>query len=133
MMPFEELEHTADWSIRVTAGDFGGLLAEAARGMYSLMHLELARDDRVSRQIEVDGIDRETQLVAFLDELLFHLAHDREAYDRFDVAVQGELVSANVRGCAVTGQAKEIKAVTFHGLEIVEGDGRLEATIIFDV
>lgn len=132
-MPWRELEHTADWAIHVTADDFPHLLAEAGRGMYALLRLELDADAAVSREFAIDGVDRETQLVAFLDELLFLLGSEREAYDRFEIALDGERVTASVEGCRVLEQTKEIKAVTFHRLAVVDTDDGVEATVVFDV
>lgn len=132
-MPWTEIAHTADWSIRVTAPTFDELLAEAARGMYSLMHLELDREVELSRDVEIDGIDRETQLVAFLDELLFCLGHFREAYDDFEIERDDDVVRARLVGCSVAGQSKEIKAVTFHDLAVEESPDGFEATVVFDV
>lgn len=132
-MPWEELDHTADWSIRVWGEDFSELLAEAGRGMYRLLNLELDENSDVTREIEIDGIDRETKLVAYLDELLYCLGSKREAYDSFDVDVEGEEVRAHLKGHKVRDQAKEIKAVTFHGLEVIETDEGFEATVVFDV
>lgn len=132
-MPWKERDHTADWSIWVGAEDYSRLLVEAARGMYALMHLELDEASTVTREFEIDGIDRETQLVTFLDELLFCIGHHREAYDTFEIDVDGERVGARLEGREVTDQVKEIKAVTFHGLEVTRSEDGLEATIVFDV
>jgi SHS2 domain-containing protein len=45
-MGYEEIPHTADWSIRVWAEDMPGLLAESARGMNWLAGVKLAESPR---------------------------------------------------------------------------------------
>ncbi len=42
-MGYEEIPHTADWSIRVWAEDLAGLLAESARGMNWLAGARVSR------------------------------------------------------------------------------------------
>ena len=70
-MPFEEISHTADWSIRVWADDLRGLLAESARGMWMLTNAEQAEGPRARREMSLEAYDAEGLLVAFLEELLY--------------------------------------------------------------
>ncbi len=51
-MPFEEIPHTADWSIRVWADDLAGLLAEFARGMNWLAGAELSEGPRIKKPLK---------------------------------------------------------------------------------
>ena len=61
---FEEIEHTADWALRVRGRDLGELLVNAARGMVSLMISNPpATPLNVDRNIEIDSIDAESLLV----------------------------------------------------------------------
>lgn len=128
---WEEVEHTADWAIRVWAPTFEALLVEAANGMYALAGI--APGEGPPGLVEAEGIDCEARLVGLLQELLFELEAHHAAYRDLDVQVSGELVRVRGRRSEVGAPTKTIKAVTYHGLELVETDGRLEATIVFDV
>ena len=130
---FEEIEHTADWALRVWAPDLPQLFALAAQGMYGLMEIVLAQEGRSARTVEVEGIDNESLLVAFLSELLYASEMERLGFDRFAVHLSGERLQAQVEGAPIVRQKKEIKAVTFHNLQIQERDGIWWVTIVFDV
>ena len=71
MMSFEEIEHTADRAFRVTGRDMAGLLENAARAMHALDEPRSTGEPSATRQIEIDGVDRESLLVNWLNELLY--------------------------------------------------------------
>lgn len=130
---FEEIEHTADWSLRVWAPDLVGLLEQAARGMFDLCGIRLAEGTRVTREITVESTDAEGLLVNFLGELLHILDQDRLAFDEYQLAVAENVVKAKLQGAPVLERKKEIKAVTYHNLWIEEKSAGVEALIVFDV
>jgi SHS2 domain-containing protein len=70
-MSFEEIEHTADRAFRVQGRNFAELLENAARAMSSLDRLGPSGTPSVVRTIEAEGIDRETLLVNWLNEILY--------------------------------------------------------------
>lgn len=140
-MPFEEISHTADWSLRVWAQDLAGLLTESARGMYALANAESSLSDveeqaqgpRVRRELLLKAVDAESLLVAFLEELLYLSESEGLIFDKFDILEINETkLNAMMEGGALRSLEKEIKAVTFHNLKIRESDG-LEVEIVFDV
>ena len=133
-MPFEEISHTADWSLRVWAKDLGGLLAESARGMYALANAEQAEGPRVRRELLLEGVDAESLLVAFLEELLYISESEGLIFDKFDILeIKETKLNAMMEGRALRSIEKEIKAVTFHNLQIRETERGLEVEIVFDV
>jgi SHS2 domain-containing protein len=130
---WREVEHTADWELEVWAPDMATLLEEAARGMYALMSVELDERRRDMHELEVEAADRESLVVEFLAELLY-LAESRGlAFDRMDLRLDGERMRAELEGAAIRGQGKEIKAVTYHRLEVQEEKRGLRTRIVFDV
>jgi len=133
-MPFEEISHTADWSLRVWADDLAGLLIESARGMYALANVEPAEGPRVKRELTLDAVDAESLLVSFLEELLYFSESERFIFDNFsDLKVESYELTGMMEGKAIHSIEKEIKAVTFHNLEILETDHGLKVEIVFDV
>ena len=130
---FREQPHTADWALDVWAPDLIGLLQQAARGMYALMHARLQAEPRESYRFEIAAPDRETLLVTFLAELLYFTQRDDVGFDHFDLTYEGERLTAEVEGAPLESIAKEIKAVTYHNLAVRETERGLEATIVFDV
>ena len=130
---FQEIEHTADWEFKVWAPDLKSLLTSAANGMYQLSNTVLAEGPRVVHDFEICFDDQETLLVDFLSELLFLGEQQGEAFDDYLFELQDKLIKVQVFGAPIDYQAKEIKAVTYHGMKIQEKEGSLEVNIVFDV
>jgi SHS2 domain-containing protein len=133
-MRFEEIEHTADRAFRVQGRTFAELLENAARAMSSLDGLGPSGEPSVVRTIEVEGIDRETLLVNWLNEILYLEQTRGEAYDRFQILESSNLrLHARLDGRQSGGWVSHIKAATFHDLAIKQTPEGLEGTIVFDV
>ena len=130
---FEEIPHTADWALRVWSPQFTGLLEYAARGMYSLMNVQYHEDAPVSRNLSIQGSDRETILVIFLEELLYIVEQENVGFTSFRFVDKVTLVEASLEGFRILSRTKEIKAVTYHYLKIVETPEGFATTIVFDV
>ena len=91
-----------------------------------------ALDDRFP--IEIESPDAESLLVDWLNELLYLSQVHKRVLGRFEIAQMNE---TELRAVALGGpsphRAKEIKAATFHNLEITRHQGGYSATIVFDV
>ncbi|MEW5830816.1 MAG: archease [Chloroflexota bacterium] len=132
-MGFEEIPHTADWALRVWAGDLPGLLAESARGMNWLAGAELSGTPRETRILEVESADAESLLVAFLSELVYYAEQENLGFDEFEFEVESSMLKVEMRGAPLKSLKKAIKAVTWHNLEVKETGRGLEVEIVFDV
>jgi SHS2 domain-containing protein len=132
-MGFEEISHTADWSLRVWADDLPGLLAESARGMYWLAGAKLAERPRIKRTFETSEADGESLLVAFLTELVYYAEQEYAGFDHFDIRIKDGRLKADMGGAPLMSLDKAIKAVTWHNLKIKETAKGLEVEIVFDV
>lgn len=130
---FQETSHTADWELIVWAPDLVALLEQAARGMYHLSGVELISAPRLTRRIKLPFHDPEMLLIDFLTELLFLVETEELAFDEFELEFTGNQLTANLTGAELEYISKEIKAVTYHNLEIRKTDRGLEASIVFDV
>ena len=128
-----EVEHTADWELEVWAPDLTGLLEESARGLYELMGVEVSEVSRSHRRLELASDDREQLLVSFLEELLFLAESENIAFDGYLLNARDTNLLARLEGGEILSRAKEVKAVTFHRLEIEESKRGLTTRIIFDV
>ena len=132
-MGYKEIPHTADWSIRVWADDFAGLLAESARGMYWLAEAKFVDQPRIKRSFETEGIDSESLLVAFLTELVYYAEQENIGFDDFVIEIKNDTLKVEMEGAPLKSLSKAIKAVTWHKLEIQESARGLEVEIVFDV
>lgn len=134
----EEIEHTADWAIRVRARDWPSLFVGAAQGMFGLLaDLSQVEHDH-SFEIDLRAIDAETLLIDWLNELLY-LAEERGiVFAGFAIRSlvandSGATLFALARGGQPRELHKIIKAATFSGLSIQQVNGELQAEIVFDV
>jgi SHS2 domain-containing protein len=132
---FEEIEHTADWALRVRGASLRELLSHAARGMSSLLVPDLGTVPAdVQRQVELDALDAESLLVEWLGELAYWAESELLVFREYDLAeVSPTHLRATLRGGRVPGLQKHIKAVTYHNLKILATEDGLETTIVFDV
>ena len=132
-MGFEELSHTADWSVRVWARDLSSLFAESARAMNMLAGTGIAQGPRLKRTFRSEGPDVESLLVAFLSELVYYQEQENLAFDMFHIQLRDRQISVTMEGAQIASIDKAIKAVTYHNLEVEETARGVEAVIVFDV
>ena len=134
MMSFEEIEHTADWAFRVRGRNLAELLENAARAMSSLDRPGLGGESSLTREIEVEGADRETLLVNWLNEILYLEQTRCELYDQFHISeVSDNCLHAQLCGRPSGKRVTHIKAATFHNLEVKQIPEGYEATVVLDV
>ena len=72
-------------------------------------------------------------LVSFLEELLFIADSEKVAYDGYLLSLQDGSLLARLEGGSILSRTKEIKAVTYHRLKIIENKRGLKTSIVFDV
>ena len=133
-----ELDHTADAGIAVLAADLPELFARAAWGMFSLItDLAAVRPLHTTRLV-ITASDRQALLARWLSELNFRHVTQRALFCRFAVLeLSEERLVADVSGepCDLARHTvfTEIKAVTFHSLQIKPGPHGWRAEVIFDL
>ena len=128
-----ELEHTADWELKVWAPDLPILFIQAAFGMYKICGIELKKESRITQSLKLEAQDLETLLVSFLSELLFLSELEGIAFDNLKVDIDRFQLAAEMYGAPIAFQSKEIKAVTYHNLKIDSSSRGFEVKIVFDV
>ena len=130
---YREIPHTADWELEVWAPDLTTLLEQAAHGMYHLCEARLVSQPRITRRIELTFNELETLLVDFLSELLFLTESEGLAFDEFNLQIANNRLNADITGADLKSLAKEIKAVTYHNINIRDTGSEMKANIVFDV
>jgi len=135
--PYEVINHTADIGIIAHGSDLAVLFSNAALGMLSLLiDVSTLRPD-LTREIRLEAVDSETLLVEWLNELLYIIYGENLVLCKFDISIDEDRLTARCFGCEVGLKnhrfQREIKAATYHDLEIVARDGEYSARIIFDI
>ncbi len=131
---YEEIEHTADWALRVRGADLPALFSNAALGMMELAGVRTENTAGDKRKIELQADDKETLLVDWLHELLVALELDQIAFRDIELEISGGTsLAGTVQAVPLASMDKPIKAVTYNDLDIEESLQGFEATIVFDV
>jgi SHS2 domain-containing protein len=136
-VPFEVIDHTADIGIIARGKDLPALFSNAAAGMLSLLTDVSTLKPDIARQISLEAADRETLLVAWLNDLLYIIYTDKMVLFKFDIVIDGNRLTARCAGQELEPKdhriRREIKAATYHDLQIAERDGGYRVKIIFDI
>ena len=131
---FREIEHTADWQLEAWASDLAGLLEQCARGMQALSGIRLDMQAQlIEHTLELAAADPESLLVSFLSELLYLSEQEGLGVERFDLRLEGLNLHARLRLRPLIGLGKEIKAVTYHNLEVAYSPEGFRTRVVFDV
>ncbi len=132
---WEEIDHTADWALRVRGEDLRALFENAARGMISLIGGEAdPQQQAVHHTITLQAPDWEVLLVKWLSELLYLMEDEGLVFTAIDVRrVEDFSLQAEVAGIPGGRFSKYIKAVTYHNLAIHHTENGYETTMVFDV
>ena len=135
MKEYEILEHKADLKIRAFGKGKEELFLNMLKGMAESQKPETEKGTKTKREVQIKSLDLPTLLVDFLSEALYLGQVNKETYTNIkfkkfsDIEIKGELLGQGVK---VFGE--DIKAVTYHGLDIHQReDGIWEATVLFDI
>ena len=143
-MAYELLEHTADLGVVVTAPTLEGLYAEALRALTDCITEVAAVAPREGRRIGLAAADRELLLVDWLGEALYLFETEGLVFSAAEVELQGgredgaaARLEARLHGESFDSRRHplkvQIKAVTYHGLEVRETEEGWRARVIFDI
>jgi len=140
-LPFKDyvlLEHTADIGIRIRAHDLDQIFQRAALDMFDIIaeRTVAGNDAHIPMLITQEAEDKEELFVNWLNELL-SLASAKEVIFTSFETVRCEEKILVMRACAETSSNfrfnVEIKAATYHQLQILQDNSELTAEVIFDV
>ena len=136
MMKFyREFDHIADWAIEVWGLDLAALFEHAAVALFEMQGADLTAEPTVTVVASCQGMDLETLLVAWLNELLYLSEMNDALFTQFEVAIEGDLeptLTAGARGVPGRGHLAHVKAITYYHLTVEQGAEGWRATVTFD-
>ena len=134
---YQFIDHTADVGILVNAPTANVLFEMAALALAELITSVDALTPKIERRFQLREEEIETLLVSWLQELLYVLDTEGLIFGSFRVKLQGSRLEATAWGepfdPEVHPMKTEIKAVTYHQLEIIERDEGWQARVIVDL
>ncbi len=135
---FEIFEHTADMGLRVRAESLDQLFTNAARGLFSIMVVNLDGVEPVQeRTYDITGDETDLLLFDWLSELLYTFDTERLLLSEFNVQVNPTGLTAICRGepmnTARHEMDHEVKAITYHELKVNQTNEGWVAELIVDI
>ncbi len=135
---FKVLDHTADLRIKVRGKDMKGLFEQAALAMMQVMISSKPGGEVNRMKLSLDAEDPAELMVLWLGEILYLFEGEKkvvigleiESISPADLNATLETVSFDPNCHEVVC---EIKAVTYHQIEVVDKGNCWEAKIIFDL
>ena len=132
------LDHTADLRIRITGDDPAELFRNAGLALFDLIGDPQSVVPEAAIALEASGEDRADLMVNFLRELLYLWTGGEKLVKMIDIRdISATAVSARVTiGSYVPGShaiAREIKAVTYHQIEVSCTPAGWQATVVLDI
>jgi SHS2 domain-containing protein len=132
------LDHTADLRIRVTGDDPADLYRNAGLALFDLINRSDRLESREVIEIDVTGDDPADLMVNYLRELLYLWTGNEKLVKMIDILqISDTAVSARVSTDRYQPQRHtilhEIKAVTYHQIEVSRTTDGWQARVVFDV
>jgi SHS2 domain-containing protein len=141
MGEFRFVEHTADVAIEVSAETLPELFRVAGIALREIVYGQVSVRNREQKIVELEADTLEELLVDFLNELNYYLLVRQWIYRELKVVElkdypEQKYVKAILLGEPVQPERHEvqveIKAATFHQLEIRREAGKYRTMIVFD-
>jgi SHS2 domain-containing protein len=141
MKEFEIIDHTADIGIVAYGKTKKEVFINAAKGMFEIIAGEnREHKENFYAKIKLEAKSLEDLLIAWLNELLYLSEVKLVILNKFIIKeLSGGQITAEVGGTKINHLSvrikREVKAVTYHGLEIKKDgeSGLWRAQVIFDI
>ena len=135
---YEYFEVEADVGVHAWGPDRATAFAEAARGVLALVVEPAGVEAPEQREVRAQAESAERLLVSFVNECLYVHEIEGFAVNSVDVTVCTDTVAHGfLRGEVIDPERHRmgtvVKAATFHGLEVREGPGRCDVSLVVDV
>jgi SHS2 domain-containing protein len=139
---FKEIEHTADVGLEVRGNTVDHLFANAAFGLYHLLFEGKDFKKVQTKTIQLQAENLSDLMVTWLGELNYILTVEHFVMAAFDTLVIDHDHTPVFLKASLAGQAEidikqylriEIKAITYHQLDIRETNCGYETRIFFDI
>lgn len=133
---YKILPHPADIRLEIRASSKEDLFAGALEGMAYILQPNIPQKGSLKKeQIEIHSLDINTLLVDFLSEVLAKSDIYNCIFDKIKIGeLRDDSIKGVIQGRKVKEFSEEIKAVTYHKLNIFQDKkGIWKATILFDI
>ncbi|MDP7116543.1 MAG: archease [Candidatus Woesearchaeota archaeon] len=136
-MKYEFLDHTADAQFRAYGKDLEEAFSHAAEAMYAVMLKPDSIEKNVRKKVEAKGEDSKSLLYDFLEQLLVLLNEGflLNSVEKISIdnnkALKATVVGDNIK--EKYDVHSEVKAITYHEMEIKKVKGKVMVQVIVDI
>lgn len=130
---------TADTAFVAYGKDLNELFANAALAMFEVMVNTKQVKSNVIRNVKVKGIDLQSLMFNWLNELLIYVDSENLAFSEFKVRADGKkfILSGKCKGEKIDRKKHEIrtlvKSCTYHQMKIEKEKNIWKAQVILDI
>ena len=138
MKKYEPIDHTADMGIRVWGKTKRELFENAAEGMFSLIADKKTVEEKKRIKFSLNAPDLRELFISWLRELLYRYSAKGLVFRKFmikkleDTKIVAEAIGEKF-SLKKHGFKNDLKAVTYHDLDIKKTKSGWQAQVIFDV
>jgi SHS2 domain-containing protein len=135
---FEIIDHTADLGIVVAGSNLKELFQNASHAMMRIMLEEVPEESGETTKISVQGSDLPDLMVRWLGEILYLFEGENRLVTQSKILeITPNHLDARIKTTPFSSAKHEIlteiKAVTYHQIEVIRKGGVWNARIIFDL
>jgi SHS2 domain-containing protein len=135
---FRIFDHTADIGITVFGADIEQIFSNAAMALFALMTDTQMVEEKLQRELRINGQDIEGLLVDWLNELIYLFDTEQILFRRFQIeSLTDKQLKARCYGERFHPSrhkiVRGIKAATYHMLKLDKHEGGYTAQVIFDI
>jgi len=136
MKSYEILDHPADLKIRAFGKSLPEVFVNMAMAIARKQSPSPAPAEEPGEEIVLESDDLSALLVDWLSEILYRSEINKKVYFDFEIMEFSEnpyKIKARIKGAPVEAKNTDIKAVTYHDLEIKKIGDNWETIVIFDI
>jgi len=133
---YEILDHPADLKIKAFGNDLPEVFVNMALAIAEQQSPTQIQAKEPAEEIIVESDSLDSLFVDWLSEILYRGEVNKKIYTDFEVTEFSEnpyKIKAKIKGVPVESKNIDIKAVTYHELEIKKISDHWEAIVVFDI
>jgi SHS2 domain-containing protein len=137
-LDFSVLDHTADLRIRIRGKDLRDLFEKAAKSMTHVMVKGVSPENADTLELSVPGTDVSDLMVRWLGEILYLFEGEHQVVTAVKInTISPTYLDATLKTVPFDLNLHEVlcevKAVTYHQIEVVQEDDRWETRVTLDL
>jgi len=129
---FKEIDNTADAALHIWGSTLPALFQQAALGLFALAGARTEGTSTIFKTINLDADDMEILLINFLSELLFYL-NNGILFQVDRLKINEHHLEGRLAGGKVLDMRREIKAITYHQMKIIQTADQFQTDIVLDI